>query len=63
MGLKRNLNVFFFFNFKVHLENENNIDGSKFLAEIEEQGLRPNRVTYQHLIALYCSSGDIDKVF
>lgn len=47
--------------FKVHLENENSIDVSAFLAEMEAEDVHPNRASYQHLVGLYCMNGDIDK--
>ena len=46
---------------KVHLENENSIDVSAFLAEMEAEDVHPNRASYQHLVGLYCMNGDIDK--
>ena len=30
----------------------------EFLAEIEAAGIAPNRVTFQHLLALYCMEGN-----
>jgi len=44
---------------KVHLENEHKIVPSDFLADMEEQGVDPNRVTFQHMIGLYCLDGNI----
>ena len=32
---------------------------SEFLAMMDQNGIEPNRVTYQHLIAKFCSKGDI----
>ena len=32
------------------MENENKIVASDFLAEMERNGVQPNRVTFQHLI-------------
>jgi len=44
---------------KVHLENGNNVAASDFLQEMEEAQIVPNRVTFQHLIGLYCQGGNI----
>ena len=44
---------------KVHLDNGNNVAASDFLQEMEEAGIVPNRVTFQHLIGLYCQGGNI----
>ena len=35
------------------------MDISSFLGEMESNGVSPNRVTYQHLIGLYCMEGNI----
>jgi hypothetical protein len=32
------------------MENENKIVTSEFLAEMERNGVQPNRVTFQHLV-------------
>jgi leucine-rich PPR motif-containing protein len=44
---------------KVHMENGNNVVASDFLAELEEAGMEPNRVTFQHLVGLYCNAGNV----
>ena len=44
---------------KVHLENGNNVAASDFLQEMEEAQIVPNRVTFQHLVGLYCQGGNI----
>jgi len=44
---------------KVNLENEQSIDVFGFLGEMEQSGVPANRVTYQHLIGLYCMEGNI----
>jgi len=44
---------------KAHLENGAKVDISSFLGEMESNGISPNRVTYQHLIGLYCMEGNI----
>lgn len=45
---------------RVYLENEYNFSPTEFLADLEQKGIEPNRVTYQRLIARYCQQGDID---
>ena len=35
---------------QVHLENGNNLAASDFLGEMEQAGIQPNRVTFQHLV-------------
>ena len=32
------------------MENEQSVDVSEFLGEMEAGGVKPNRATYQHLI-------------
>ena len=45
---------------KNRLDNEApEFQPSKFLAMMEANGVEPNRVTFQHLIAKFCSLGDI----
>jgi len=44
---------------KVHVENEQSVDVSEFLGEMEAGGVKPNRATYQHLIGIYCQDGNI----
>ena len=45
---------------RVYLENEHSFSPTDFLANLENKGLEPNRVTYQRLIARYCQEGDIE---
>ncbi|XP_044733810.1 leucine-rich PPR motif-containing protein, mitochondrial [Chrysoperla carnea] len=45
---------------RVYLENEYEFSPVEFLAELEKQGIEPNRVTYQRLISRYCQKGDIE---
>ncbi|KAK8734064.1 hypothetical protein OTU49_005996 [Cherax quadricarinatus] len=45
---------------RVYLENEHKFSPTKFLADLEKNGIEPNRVTYQRLISRYCQEGDID---
>lgn len=45
---------------RVYLENEHEFSPVEFLAELENKGIEPNRVTYQRLISRYCQIGDID---
>eukprot|EP00090_Calanus_glacialis_P034548 TRINITY_DN5817_c0_g1_i1.p1 TRINITY_DN5817_c0_g1~~TRINITY_DN5817_c0_g1_i1.p1 ORF type:complete len:1542 (-),score=471.24 TRINITY_DN5817_c0_g1_i1:80-4384(-) len=44
---------------RVHLENQNPVAASDFLAEMEAAGIDPNRVTFQHLVGVYCTEGNI----
>jgi len=44
---------------RVHLENEKEVSAPEFLAEMENAGITPNRVTFQHLVGLYCVDGNI----
>ena len=45
---------------KNHLDNGMpELHPSEFLTMMEENGIEANRVTFQHLIAKYCSDGDI----
>lgn len=44
---------------KVYLENEFQFSPTEFLVDLENKGITPNRVTYQHLIYSYCQHGDI----
>ena len=45
---------------KNRLDNEGpEFQPSEFLAMMEENGIDANRVTFQHLIAKFCSTGDI----
>jgi len=44
---------------KVHIENEHKIVPSDFLSHMEDMGVSPNRVTFQHMIGLYCLDGNI----
>nr|XP_023028238.1 leucine-rich PPR motif-containing protein, mitochondrial-like [Leptinotarsa decemlineata] len=45
---------------RVYLENEHPFSPTDFLSELESNGIEPNRVTYQRLIARYCQDGDIE---
>lgn len=45
---------------RVYLENEHSFNPMKFLQKLEEQNIKPNRVTYQRLLSAYCQKGDID---
>lgn len=45
---------------KVYLENEHPFVPTDVLAELEEKGFEPNRVTLQRLITRYCQMGDIE---
>ena len=45
---------------KNRLDNElPDFEPSEFLVMMDKNGIEPNRVTYQHLIAKFCSKGDI----
>jgi len=44
---------------RVHLENEKVVSAPEFLAQMENAGITPNRVTFQHLVGLYCVEGNI----
>ncbi|XP_050728830.1 leucine-rich PPR motif-containing protein, mitochondrial-like [Eriocheir sinensis] len=45
---------------RVYLENNHKFSPTEFLAQLERNGVEPNRVTYQRLIARYCQDGDIE---
>ncbi|XP_068632296.1 leucine-rich PPR motif-containing protein, mitochondrial [Battus philenor] len=45
---------------RVYIENEHSFSPAKFLEELEQKGLEPNRVTYQRLMWRYCQEGDIE---
>ncbi|KAF4798685.1 Leucine-rich PPR motif-containing protein, mitochondrial [Turdus rufiventris] len=45
---------------KVYIQNEHKFSPTEFLARMEEANVKPNRVTYQRLIAAYCNEGDIE---
>ena len=45
---------------KAYLENDHDFSPTEILSQVTNAGLRPNRVTYQHLISKYCRDGDID---
>jgi len=45
---------------KVHLENETPVDITTFLTKMEADNVELNRITYQHIIGLYCMDGNID---
>ncbi|XP_035519728.1 leucine-rich PPR motif-containing protein, mitochondrial [Morone saxatilis] len=45
---------------KVYLQNEFKFSPIDFLAKMEAANVKPNRVTYQRLIAAYCQYGDIE---
>lgn len=45
---------------KVYLENSYQYSPAEFLKNLEEQGVTPNRVTFQNIITSYCQNGDID---
>ncbi|XP_077537717.1 leucine-rich PPR motif-containing protein, mitochondrial-like [Haemaphysalis longicornis] len=44
---------------QAYLDNEFPFDPAAFLADMEAQGVAPNRVTFQRLIHRYCQQGDI----
>lgn len=44
---------------QAYLDNEFPFDPAAFLADMEAQGVPPNRVTFQRLIHRYCQQGDI----
>ncbi|PIK44103.1 putative leucine-rich PPR motif-containing protein [Apostichopus japonicus] len=44
---------------KVYLQNEHDFKPTEFLANMEQDNVEPNRVTYQRLISAYCLKGDI----
>lgn len=39
---------------RVYLENEHKFSPTEFLSMLEQNGIEPNRVTYQRLISRYC---------
>lgn len=41
------------------MENDYQFSQTEFLENLENQGITPNRVTFQHLICSYCQKGDI----
>ena len=43
---------------QVHLENGHQVAVSDFLDRMEQQGIQPNRVTFQHCIGFYCLEGN-----
>ncbi|XP_065215836.1 leucine-rich PPR motif-containing protein, mitochondrial-like isoform X2 [Planococcus citri] len=45
---------------RVYLENEYQWVPSEILAELEQKGLEPNKVTYTRLISRYCQLADIE---
>ncbi|XP_063887839.1 leucine-rich PPR motif-containing protein, mitochondrial-like [Scylla paramamosain] len=45
---------------RVYLENSHKFSPTEFLAQLEKNGVEPNRVTYQRLISRYCQEGDIE---
>lgn len=45
---------------RVKLENDQDCSPTAFLGEMEEAGLKPNKVTYQLLIHSYCKQGNLD---
>lgn len=45
---------------RVYLENEHPFVPTELLAELEQKGIEPNRVTYQRFITRYCQTGDIE---
>uniref|UniRef100_A0A8C4R7C4 PROP1-like PPR domain-containing protein n=1 Tax=Eptatretus burgeri TaxID=7764 RepID=A0A8C4R7C4_EPTBU len=45
---------------KVYLQNEHTFSPTEFLAQMEKDGVAPNRVTYQRLLARYCNEGNMD---
>ncbi|KAL4713598.1 hypothetical protein ACJJTC_016681 [Scirpophaga incertulas] len=45
---------------RVYIENEHPFSPAKFLEELENKGLEPNRVTYQRLMWRYCQDGDVE---
>lgn len=47
---------------KVYLENDYPFSPIDMLAEIESNGLKPDRTTYEHIIARFCQQGDINDV-
>ncbi|XP_063958510.1 leucine-rich PPR motif-containing protein, mitochondrial-like [Lytechinus pictus] len=44
---------------RVYLQNEHKFSPTDFLAQMEQHGIDPNRITYQRLISAYCLQGDI----
>lgn len=44
---------------KVHMENESSVTASDFLSLMEGASVQPNRVTFQHLVGIYCQTGNI----
>ncbi|ETN57784.1 bicoid stability factor [Anopheles darlingi] len=45
---------------RVYLDNEHSFSPTEFLADLQSNGIEPNRVTYQRLISRYCQQGDIE---
>lgn len=45
---------------KVYLDNSREFEPAEFLALMESNGVVPNRVTYQRVLAYYCQKGDMD---
>uniref|UniRef100_A0A182NB72 Very long-chain specific acyl-CoA dehydrogenase, mitochondrial n=1 Tax=Anopheles dirus TaxID=7168 RepID=A0A182NB72_9DIPT len=45
---------------RVFLDNEHPFSPTEFLADMQSQGIEPNRVTFQRLISRYCQQGDIE---
>ncbi|XP_025105551.1 leucine-rich PPR motif-containing protein, mitochondrial-like [Pomacea canaliculata] len=43
----------------VYIQNKQKFSPTEFLAAMESDGIQPNRVTYQRLIASFCEGGDI----
>jgi len=44
---------------RVHLENQKEVSAPEFVADMEAADIAPNRVTFQHLVGLYCMKGNI----
>ncbi|XP_058057678.1 leucine-rich PPR motif-containing protein, mitochondrial [Anopheles bellator] len=45
---------------RVYLDNEHPFSPTEFLAELQSNGIEPNRVTFQRLISRYCQQGNIE---
>lgn len=46
---------------KSHMENEHDVAPMEFVTWMEGQGVEPNRVTYQQLIACFCEHGQVNE--
>ncbi|VDI05406.1 leucine-rich PPR motif-containing protein, mitochondrial [Mytilus galloprovincialis] len=45
----------------VYLENQHKFSPPDILTEMDKAGLKPNRVTFQLILAHYCEEGDVEK--